>query len=96
MAGYSLSSAAERDLLQIAMFSLERWGEAQAEKYERGLLDLFARLAALPRSGRDASEIRPGLLQSRYESHAVFYRVTKEGIRIVRILHGAMDFTQHL
>ena len=29
-------------------------------------------------------------------SHVLFYRSVKAGIDIVRILHGRMDFEQHL
>lgn len=29
-------------------------------------------------------------------SHVIFYRLTQGGIDIVRILHGSVDFEQHL
>jgi plasmid stabilization system protein ParE len=41
---------------------------------------------------------RPGQTFQRYNvgQHAIFYQQTGEGILVVRILHGMMDFDRHL
>ena len=44
-----------------------------------------------PKSGRERFEIRMGLRSIVQNSHVIFYRILKDRIRIVRILHGSRD-----
>ena len=48
-------------------------------------------------SGRGYEEVRPGLRGMLCGKHIIFYRIiSKEKVRIVRILHGKMDYPRHL
>jgi len=46
--------------------------------------------------GREGSDIRSGYYKISCGSHFLFYRITAEGIDIVRILHERMDFVRHI
>jgi toxin ParE1/3/4 len=79
---------AEDDLDAIADYSLERWGQAQAERYVNELQALCEHLDELPVLNRPH---RGPYLRRTYQSHVVFFRHEDDGgILIVRILHGAM------
>jgi toxin ParE1/3/4 len=93
---YSLSRKADADIDRIAETSLQKWGLARADKYILELHETFQRLAHFPDHGRDASHIRLGYRMIGTMSHVVFYRATKHGVLIVRVLHQPMDFLRHL
>ena len=61
-----------------------------------GIQRTLAMLADDPRLGRPCDDIRAGYRKFRVGSHFVFYRVIEDGIDVVRVLHQAMDFEQHL
>jgi toxin ParE1/3/4 len=92
-----MSCPARPDVEQIARTSLQGWGLARAEADVLNLHDTFQRLAAFPDLGRDAGDIRPGLLRFESASHAIFYRVSDHGIIIIlRILHDRIEGRRHL
>jgi plasmid stabilization system protein ParE len=55
--------AAERDLLFIAEYTRERWGEKQSDRYMADLEDCGEMLAANPKLGRGCGHIRAGVTQ---------------------------------
>ncbi len=88
MARVRYQRRAEDDLDSIAEYSLERWGQARAERYVNGLQQLCEHLDELPILNRPHNGT---YLRRAYESHVVFFRREDDGgILIVRILHGAM------
>jgi toxin ParE1/3/4 len=96
MSGYALSGKAAADIAQIARASIKQWGLQRAEAYVLGLHEAFQRLANFPDIGHDAGEIRAGYLRVENGSHSIFYRKVEDGILIVRVMHGRMDFGRHL
>jgi toxin ParE1/3/4 len=46
--------------------------------------------------GQDCSDIRAGYWKIPCGSHVLFYRLTAEGVDVVRILHERMDFERHI
>ena len=87
MPSFRSSARARADIFEIAVFTIQRWNEAQADKYLAGLKELCQRLAEGDAEGRARDDIAPGLHRIGYMSHAVFYRLTSYGVRIVRVLH---------
>ena len=75
----------------IAYYTEERWGLAQALRYVDEIEARFTELARLPKSGRAAADVLPGLRASPFGSHVIYYRDRPDGILVVRILHGRMD-----
>ena len=95
MAEYALSKK-DDDLDEIYVYSVQSFGEAQADKYFLGLCASLQALADNPRLGREAPWLNPGLRWHQHERHVVFYMTEGADIFIVRVLHAAMDFMHHL
>ena len=54
-------------------------------------------LARNPGWGRPREELRPGLRSLPFGRYLLFYRVTRRGVEIVRVLHASRDLkTQFL
>lgn len=91
MAEFRLSSAAENDLESIWIYTAQRWGIAQAQRYTDFLADVFERLALSPQTATSCDHIRPGYRRARAQQHMVYFRETGSGIAIIRVLHHRMD-----
>jgi len=96
MSRITLTPKAKADLDDIWNFTFARWGMGQAEKYVR---DLWAAMEKqvndLPNS-IDIGDVRSGYRKVHAGSHVIFFKVTLDGIDVVRILHQRMDFNRHL
>ncbi len=90
MGEYALSNEADADIEQIARQSAEQRGLRQAEAYILALHDTFRSLARFPKMGRDAGALRANCRRFECGVHVVFYRTTKSGILIIRVLHQRM------
>ncbi|MDA0691815.1 MAG: type II toxin-antitoxin system RelE/ParE family toxin [Nitrospinae bacterium] len=95
MADFFLRPKARQDLEDIWFYTYETWGEDQADSYIHDLNSGFLALAAKPEKGRPCDDIREGYRRHSVGRHIIFYRVTKKGIEIVRILHQSMDPERH-
>jgi toxin ParE1/3/4 len=93
---YELSVEADKDIEAIFDYTSEEFGIDQAVIYVREFDDTFGKLLDNPELGSKRSEIRKGLRSIVKESHIVFYRVRKDRIRIVRILHASRDLPNFL
>ena len=87
---YSLSKAAGSDLEAILDYTVDTWGAKQATTDLEGFVECFTRLANTPGLGRACDDLKSGLKRAEYGKHVVFFRATRSGIRIVRILHQRM------
>lgn len=96
MTKVELTHDAERDLIDIYLYGIERFGLAQAEFYAETLNAKIATAAENPSLGTGWSFVRHDLRRYRSVSHAIYYRPTAEGILMLRILHGRMDPGRHL
>ncbi len=92
----NLRPKALQDLEDIWHYTLDTWGEEQADQYILDLNDGFESLAIHPEKGRACDDIRAGYRKYDIGRHIVFYRQTAKGIEIVRILHPRMDPERHL
>ena len=96
MARVALRPKALQDLEGIWIYTCETWGEEQADQYILDLNDGFEKLGEHPVAGRVCGDIREGYRKYDIGKHIVFYRQTRKGIEIVRILHQRMDPERHL
>jgi toxin ParE1/3/4 len=96
MAEIQFSELAISDLEDIFVYTIEMFGEAQAERYKALLENGCERLAADPRLGRALIGQTQTFFHYTFERHAVFYTKLSDGILVVRVLHVAMDFLRHL
>ncbi|TMU50761.1 type II toxin-antitoxin system RelE/ParE family toxin [Flagellimonas algicola] len=77
--------------------NLEKFGENQSLKYAHGLKEILGELAKNLDLGRRYVVVKNKmLLRFRYKSHVLFYYINQDGIFIVRVLGGRMDFSKHL
>lgn len=91
-----LSPKAKADLSDIWDYPLAEWGVEQAEKYVRELWAAMQAQALDYSLSIDISDVRKGYRKVRSGSHVVFFKLTHDGIDVVRILHHRMDFERHL
>jgi toxin ParE1/3/4 len=88
--------AAERDLAEIHAYTIERWGEAQADRYlsdlERACNRIASGSAIVSRLPFRADE----MFRTRQGRHLVIFREVDGGVLIVRVLHERMDVDRHL
>ena len=90
MAACRFSRRAETDLLGIATYTLETWGEEQAARYVSDLETCCLKLAENPALGQACDYIRSRLRRMVQGKHVVFYREEPDGILVSRILHQRM------
>ncbi len=91
MPAFRLSRAAAADLRRIARHTEARWGRVQRNRYLVRLDEAFHLLAARPRLGQPADEVRPGYRRFSVAAHVVWYRVGGDGcVEVIRVLHRRM------
>lgn len=95
MAAFRFSLRAEADLVNIARYTLERWGEDQTIRYIDDLEACCRQLADAPDLGRPCDDVRPGLRRIERGRHVIFYRLRPDGILVSRILHQRMLPERH-
>jgi len=104
-----LGDEAQADFARILKYTADSFGRKQAAVYKTTLTAALAALHDGPeiRGSVARDEIRPGLRtlhvarRGRRGRHFVMFRVVSdpaggELIEVVRILHDAMDFAQHI
>lgn len=91
-----VSVRAVADLHEIWHYSLENWGEDQADRYLDELAEGMRACAEQPSHGRRRDELRDGYWSLRIRRHVVFYTFDDESMLVQRVLHGAMDPALHV
>ena len=88
---YELSQEADLDIDAIFDYTEREHSFNQAIKYLLSLETTFESLVINPKIGRTRNEIKKGLYSLPEQEHIIFYRILKNHIRIVRVLHGSKD-----
>ncbi len=96
MTDYVLTPRARADIEDIWDYTAAHWNVRQAETYIRHIQAAIEAVADEPGIARSCAEVRKGYFKFPAESHIVFFRLTQDGVEVVRILHGRMDFERHL
>ena len=95
MPRYELSSLAEHDLTEIALYTRKTWGEAQSLHYATLLEACFECIADGTQHTRPVSARHPDVFVCHCEHHYVFYIENKIPY-IIAVLHEKMDMLQRL
>jgi len=92
MSGFRVQRGAGHRLDEIYRYTADRWGEAQAEHYIRGLFDRFEAIAAHRFPWRPIpAELGVDGFVCRYEKHLIYWKLLDHGsVGIVTILHERM------
>lgn len=96
MARYVLSPLAAADLQLIYDYTLDQWGEAQAERYLAALRDRFRWLITHPDIGKQRNDIGWGLRSFPEGKHLIFYRVAGKNIEVAAVPHQREDPASYL
>lgn len=91
-----LSEAAKADLVDIWRDTAAKWGAGQADSYLDDIDLALNRLLRSPKIGPDCSDLLPGARRLIVGRHLAFYEISGEVIRVIRVLHHAMDGPRHL
>jgi toxin ParE1/3/4 len=91
MSSYRLSRLARADLDGIWLYVVQDAGLESADRLIDAITDRFPMLAKMPRAGRSADEIEPGVHVFAVESYLIYYRMRRGGISIARVIHGMRD-----
>jgi toxin ParE1/3/4 len=92
----SLSAGADADLAGIAQHSEQTWGSTRKKLYMAAIGRRLRLLRIRPFVGAARDDLAPGYRSLRCAVHVIFYRVSAEQIRVLRILHVKMDPHLHL
>jgi len=93
---YRLTPSAKSDLIEIWNYTVEAWGEKQAENYLQEIEDKLTQLAENPDLGRRRPEIAHRYYSFPARKHIIFYLMSDDYINIIGILHGRMDIDKNL
>jgi toxin ParE1/3/4 len=86
-----ISAAAAIDLDEIWLH-IASDSPANADRFlDRLVTTITDTLAAAPLAGRARDEFKVGLRSFPFERYLIFYRVPKDDVEIIRIIHGARD-----
>ena len=88
--------AARRDLDEIWEYLAERGGLEAAERFVSRIEQQCRLLASVPEAGRRRGELAPELRSFPVGPYVIFYRQTRQGIEVARVLHGARDVPELL
>lgn len=92
---YFITPRAEQDIHKAWLYTIEVWGESQADKYVRDLFERIEWLAENPCLGRERSDISNGYFSFGEGGHLIFYKITQAGIVVIGIPHQAMDLPEY-
>lgn len=96
MAEYRLSPRAQHGLEALFDDTVSLWGLAQAMRYTELIEAACLALAAAPYHAPACDHIRPGYRRRAVEQHMIYFRVSGDGIAVIRILHQRMDAPRQL
>jgi len=93
---FRLTSTALEDLREIARYTRNKWGAAKQNLYLTALDNKFSWLAKNYDVGKARDEIKKRYFSYPEGRHIIFYRIKKESVEILGILHQSMDVKLHL
>jgi toxin ParE1/3/4 len=92
MTGFLVQRAAGDRLDEIYVYTRDQWGEAQAERYIKGMFARFEAIAAREFPWRAIpAEFGVSGFVCKYERHYIYWKLLADGtVGIVTILHERM------
>ena|SRR3990167_916031 len=93
---YRLYPKAVEDLESIYLYSASEFGVKKADNYILQIETGFKYLVKEPLASRKCDHVRQDLRSFSIASHIIFFKITKYGIVVMRVLHKSMEFPRHL
>jgi toxin ParE1/3/4 len=91
-----ISKLALGDVAEAVGYTIEQWGEKQADVYAARIWASFEQIAATPERWRLRDDVHPGCRICFSGRHAILYRIHEDRVEVARVLHGSMDFKRHI
>jgi toxin ParE1/3/4 len=87
-----LSREADRDVLDILLYTRRTWGTKQRATYETLIVQALDTLSQHPQTGQPRDDLFPGCRSFQVEQHVIYYYQRKATEIVVRrILHYRQD-----
>jgi toxin ParE1/3/4 len=96
MSKLHLTPNAKSDLVDIALYTQNKWGKKQRYIYLKIIDDKLHDLSIYPTKGKIRPEIHYNLRSYQVKKHIIYYLVKSDKIVIVNILHERMDSNKHI
>lgn len=91
-----LIPAAKADLQEIWHYTVDTWGEAQAERYVAELKRTCYQLMEAPSLGKPALDVGDGVRVYRCQHHYIFYLEEKDHSIFLAFIHERRDILRHV
>ena len=91
-----LSPAAREDLVAIRQYGTLNWGKTRSDQYLDTLKEAIWSLLEHPETGRTRAELSSEIRSLPVSSHVIFYRIQREQLEIIRILHARQDVSRNI
>ncbi len=76
-------------------YGINRWSEAQADRFQKDLYAQFQKIADAPYRWRPVDNIKEGLRVCVYEGYSIFYFINDNTVEIMAII-GTQDTESRL
>lgn len=91
-----ISSEAYDDLVEIQKYAFIQHGELQWKKYGKLLEDGLEHIQTFPKSGISRNDIPDKYLGWPVAEHLMIYRIDRNIVFLIRVLHQKMNFLKWL
>jgi toxin ParE1/3/4 len=88
--------AALDDICSIRAYTLDRWGAIQESQYLDQIWNKFENILEDSSKFRFRPDLFPECQIAAEGKHVILFRIRKDALQVVRVLHGAMDFKRHI
>lgn len=97
MKNYEVTKDAEKNLREVARYTLSKWGKEMLQQYRGGLKDIFTSIGNNEVRKKSFSKKSPELLVTKYKYHYVFYITANlEKLVIIDVIHERRDIVARL
>jgi toxin ParE1/3/4 len=93
---HRLSGRAAQDVARLYRQSIVGFGLRHADRYLADIEGMFLKIAEAPEAAPLRPEYRGGIRIRRFAAHHIIYRVERDEVVIVRVLHGRQDIRRYL
>ncbi len=91
-----LSPSAKEDLRQIFQYGTKHWIPSQAEAYLFKIKQTFSLLIQYPYLGVTRADLKMNIRSKVIAKHIIYYQITPDCIKIIRVLHQSQDPLKHI
>lgn len=91
--GYRFTPAARADIEEIWNHTVSNWSFDQAQNYVRAIQEICVLIVSQPHLARERNEISPPVRIHAHGKHLIIYRIERDYIDVVRIVHSRQNWS---